>query len=268
MRASPRHFSSSQAPEESEARPAPRAVHSVRMPRFAALTVCLLRLCAFAAGPALAAAPTTAGPTIVMPSATPAPAAAAPAPPGKQPAAARGCLPTGNGYLKARIRGALNLDIDWRNAQIECDGGPRSDGSGIRVAFVGPRNGDGRRLRLVFGVNTVREGRSGRALPTNLTLIVEGGQRLYATRGEDRCTVDSLNQQRLSDPGSGSGTKSRSYRIVARGFCVAPASTLDEAEHILVSSFDFAGTAVFGAADFEDPQAQQAQNSGGVNVGR
>jgi hypothetical protein len=248
---------------EDEAHCAARTVHSARMPRFTALALCVLGLCALGPGPALAAASTTAAPTIVMPSATPAPAAAAPAPPAKQPAVARGCLPTGNGYLRARIRGALNLDLDWRNAQIECDGGPRSDGSGIRVAFVGPRNKDGRRLRLVFGVNTVREGRSGRALPTNLTLIVEGGQRLYATRGEDRCTVDSLNQQRLSDAG-----KSRSYRIVARGFCVAPASTIDEAEHILVSSFDFAGTAVFGTADFEDPQPQQAQNSGGVNVGR
>lgn len=236
------------------------------MPRFAALIVCVVGLSSFRIGPALAAAPTTAAPTIVMPGATPAPAAAAAAPPGKRPGAARGCLPTGNGYLRARIRGALNLDLDWRNAQIECEGGPRSDGSGIRVAFVGPPNGDGRRLRLVFGVNTAREGRSGRSLPTNLTVIVEGGERLYATRGEDRCTVDSLNQQRLSDP----SRKPRSYRIVARGFCVAPASTLDDAEHILVSRFDFAGTAVFGTADFEDPQPQpqQAHNSGGVNVGK
>jgi len=39
--------------------------------------------------------------------------------------AAHGCLPSGNGYLHARIRGALNLDIDWDNAEIECDGGPR-----------------------------------------------------------------------------------------------------------------------------------------------
>jgi hypothetical protein len=205
-----------------------------------------------AAATAAAPQPFTPPPTIVMPNASvPVPSAAAPAPGTARPAAAPGCLPGGSGYLRARIRGALNLDIDWRDPQIECDGGPRPDGSGVRLSFAGPLRSDGRRLRMVFGVNAVREGRSGHALPTNLTVIVEGGQRLYATRGEDRCTVDALNQQRLSEP----GTKRRLYRVVARGFCVAPASTLNDAEHILVSRFDFAGTAVFGTAAFEDPQS-------------
>jgi hypothetical protein len=155
-----------------------------------------------------------------------------------------GCLPGGNGYLRARIRGALNLDIDWRNAEIECEGGPRPDGSGVRVSFAGPSHGDGRRLRMVFGVNAVQEGRSGHDLPTNLTVIFEGEERLFATRGEDHCTVDELRQERLGALGG----PRRSWRIVARGFCIAPASTLNSDARILVSRFDFAGNAVF-----EDP---------------
>src|SRR5580700_6876990 len=195
------------------------------------LLVCALLGCAAVPCVAVPAVP-AANPPIVMPPAAPPPAAT--------PASA-GCLPTGNGYLKARIRGALNLDIDWRNAELECDGGPRPDGSGIRLAFAGPKRADGRRLRLVFGVSAAREGRAGHSLPTNLTLIVEGAQRLYTTRGEDHCTVDALSQQRLHTAG-----ETRRYRIVARGFCVAPAATLNNAERILVSSFDFAGNAVFG----------------------
>jgi hypothetical protein len=207
------------------------------MPRLAAVTALALGLSALLPGTASATPPVTSGPPIVMPpGALPGPAGAPPA------AAPRGCLPAGNGYLRARIRGALNLDIDWHNAEIECDGGPRPDGSGIRVSFAGPKRSDGHRLRLVFGVNAAREGHAARDLPTNLTLIVEGAQRLYTTRGEDHCTVDSLIEQRLSTP----GRKPRTYRVVARGFCVAPASTLNNAEHILVSSFDFAGTAVYG----------------------
>jgi len=169
------------------------------------------------------------------------PPASEPPPANTPPATPRGCLPTGNGYLKARIRGAINLDVYWRNAELECDGGPRPDGSGIRVSFLGPKRADGRRLRMVFGVSAAREARSGRALPTNLTVIVEGAQRLYTTRGDDHCTVDTLSQQRLRAPGT-----PRKYRVVARGFCVAPATTLNNAERILVSSFDFAGNAVFG----------------------
>lgn len=159
------------------------------------------------------------------------------------PAAAktRGCLPGGNGYLRARIRGAMNLDVNWHNADMQCEGGPRPDGSGLRVAFAGPRHADGRRLRLVFGVDSAREGHAGKELPTNLTVIFEGEARLFATRGDDHCTVDELRQERLGALGGAV----RTWRIVARGFCIAPASSLSSDARILVSSFDFAGTAVF-----------------------
>jgi hypothetical protein len=162
------------------------------------------------------------------------------APPVKR---AGGCLPSGNGYFRARIRGALTLDIDWQNAELECDGGVRPDGSGIRVAFAGPLRNDGRRLRLVFGMRTA-EGTSGRAVPTNLTVIFEGEQRLFATRGDDRCTIDELSQERIGALGG----SERAYRVVARGFCTAPASTLSGEERIVVNSFDFAGFVTFGQA--------------------
>ena len=177
-------------------------------------------------------------------------ALAAPAPPAPTAhSAARGCLPTGNGYLRARIRGALNLDINWHNADLECDGGLRPDGSGLRVSFAGPAHGDGRRLRLVFGVRAVSEGHAGRELPTNLTVILEGEERVFATRGDDHCTVDELRQERLGALGG----PLRSWRIVARGFCTSPASTLSSDARILVTRFDFAGSAVFEDAPGASP---------------
>ena len=160
-----------------------------------------------------------------------------------------GCLPTGNGYLRARIRGALNLDINWHNADLECEGGLRPDGSGLRVSFAGPPHGDGRRLRLVFGVRAVSEGHAGRELPTNLTVILEGEERVFATRGDDHCTVDELRQERLGALGG----PLRSWRIVARGFCTSPASTLSSDARILVTRFDFAGNAVFEDAPPASP---------------
>jgi hypothetical protein len=167
-----------------------------------------------------------------------------PAPSGTPAAAAArksGCLATGDGFLRARIRGALNLDIDWKNAELECDGSERPDGHGIRLSFAGPRRSDGRRLRMVFGVATAAEGASGRALPTNLTVIFEGEQRLYSTRGEDHCTVDDLNEERVG----ALGPAVRSYRVVARGFCTLPATALAGDEHIIVTRFDFAGCVHF-----------------------
>jgi hypothetical protein len=164
--------------------------------------------------------------------------------PAKAASAAPGCLATGNGFLRARIRGALNLDIDWKNAELECDGSERPNGHGIRLSFAGPVRTGGRRLRMVFGVATAAEGAPGRALPTNLTVIFEGEQRLYSTRGEDRCTVDDLEEERVG----ALGPTLRSYRVVARGFCTLPASALGRDEHILVTRFDFAGR-----VDFDNP---------------
>jgi hypothetical protein len=152
-----------------------------------------------------------------------------------------GCLPGGNGFLRARIRGVLNLDIDWQNAELECDGGARPDGNGIRLSFAGPLRSDGRRLRMVFGVARTTEGVPGNALPTNLTVIFEGEKRLFATRGDDKCTVDKLEQERVGSVGG----DVRSYRVVASGFCTAPANTLNEKERIVVSSFDFAGRVTY-----------------------
>jgi hypothetical protein len=96
-------------------------------------------------------------------------------------------------------------------------------------------------MRMVFGVARATEGVSGTALPTNLTVIFEGEQRLFATRGDDKCTVDKLRQERVGAVGG----DIRSYRVVASGFCTAPANALNEKERIVVSSFDFAGRVTY-----------------------
>ena len=159
--------------------------------------------------------------------------------------AATGCFVAGDGYLRARLRGALDLDIDWKNADMECAGGPRPSGHGIRVSIGGPARGDGRRIRLVFGIAKVGEGTAGENLGTNVTLLFEGEQRVFATRGDDKCTVDSLSQQRVESLG---GTRAI-YRVVARGFCLGPASSLTQGERVFLTSFDFAGRIEFGDDD-------------------
>src|ERR1700741_2440421 len=76
-----------------------------------------------------------------------------------------GCLAAGDGYLRARVRGALALDLDWKDADMQCEGGPRPPGKnnshGVRVSFGGPERGEGRRIRIVFGIAGVGEGARG-----------------------------------------------------------------------------------------------------------
>jgi hypothetical protein len=168
-----------------------------------------------------------------------------PATPSAGAAATTGCFLAGDGYLRARLRGAVELDLDWKNSDMECAGGPRPGGHGIRVSIGGPSRGDGRRIRLVFGVSRVAEGAAGETLPTNVTLLFEGEQRLFATQGEDKCTVDSLSQQRVETLGGPRAI----YRVVARGFCLGPATSLTRDERVVITSFDFAGRVEFGDDD-------------------
>ncbi|HZT01053.1 MAG TPA: hypothetical protein VFA39_02175 [Steroidobacteraceae bacterium] len=167
------------------------------------------------------------------------------------------CLRSGRAYLRASIRGAVRLDVDLHGSQVSCEGGPRLDGSGIRIGFEGRAGSGGRRVRMVFGIDGAREGRPGQELPTNLTVIFEGERQLFATQGDRNCTIDRLRQERISgDPAPThalpAGAETRSYLVTAHGFCIAPANDLGGKRRILVTTFDFAGR-----ADFEPPPRQQ-----------
>jgi hypothetical protein len=162
-----------------------------------------------------------------------------------EPAAGSGCFIAGNGYLRARLRGALDLDLDWKNAEMDCAGGPRPGGQGVRVSIGGPSRGDGRRIRIVFGISGIGEGVSGETLGTNVTLLFEGEQRIFATQGDDKCTVDSVTQKRVEPLGGSRAV----YRVEARGFCLGPATSLSLGERLFITSFDFAGRVEFGDDD-------------------
>jgi len=174
--------------------------------------------------------------------AAPAPAQAAPAPApagmsgftAATAALSAGC--EGGGFLQARVRGAFDADLDWKDAAMHCEGGPRPDGRGVRVALAGPLPSDPKlRLRFIFGIGD-RDVASGaaQALPTNVTVIVEGDGRMFATRGDERCAVELLQREPVS------GNPHR-QRVHARGYCLDPAASLNSDERLHIPTFEFSG---------------------------
>lgn len=156
------------------------------------------------------------------------------------------CLPGERGFLRASLRGAIEADLDWRGATIECEGGARPDGRGIRLSFLGPPDAHGQRLRLVFGVATPLGHARTATAATNITLIVEGGARVYSTRGDERCAIDAMVQEPLPSTGTaGAADEAREYRVAARGYCIDPATLLDGSAPLYINRFDFAGVARF-----------------------
>jgi hypothetical protein len=160
--------------------------------------------------------------------------AAAPGAPVKSAEAT--CLASGDGYLRAKLAGAVNAHIDWPNSGTRCEGEFREKPPGVRLSFQ-RASGAAPNLLLVFGLTGVKEGLSAQEVKTNLTVIVQGTSRIFGTLGDSRCTVDSLNQRPLGE--------ARSYRIEARGFCTQPAHAVRGKGDVLVSTFEFAGPVNF-----------------------
>lgn len=149
---------------------------------------------------------------------------------------ASNCLPTHDGYLRLRMRGESNLDIDWRDADMQCDGGPRPGQRGVRLTFAGPAQGGAHNLRFVFGIAAAPGARSAHNVPANVTVIFEGERKLFSTAGDGKCTIDELTEQSLPDQAD-----RHLQRLTARGFCIAPATALAGKAGLLLSRFDFAG---------------------------
>ena len=139
------------------------------------------------------------------------------------------------------MRGALAADLAWKNSEMQCDGDTRGK-DGLRVTIVGPlpasanpaTAGKAQQLRFIFGID-LHDTAAGvaQAFPTNLTVIVEGAQQMYATRGNGKCAVESL----LRSPESGKDGKLE--RVKVRGYCIDPAADASGEHRLLIPTFSF-----------------------------
>jgi hypothetical protein len=159
------------------------------------------------------------------------------------PPAVAKCLPAGNGYLRARLSGALSTELNWGNDGTECTGAVRPTDGGIRMRFS--RSEGSGKLVLVFGIAQLHEGKSAHNVPVNVTLIREGAGQFFSTQGDDKCTLDAVTQDAIV----GIPHRSRSYRVTVRGFCTKPARAVRGQGAVLLSRFDYSGRVDFESED-------------------
>ncbi len=153
------------------------------------------------------------------------------------------CLPDQAGFLEMRLRGNIEEVVRWTEPALACTGMSRPDGRGFRLRFAADRGGG--ELAVVFAAPELGIGASGRGVPVNVTLLDGAGERIYGTQGDSRCVFDEVEQQPIEDP----NLPPRSFRVAARGFCVAPARALDGDGSVLLTRFDFAGLVSWAADD-------------------
>lgn len=151
------------------------------------------------------------------------------------PAATKGtgalCVPASRGYLRARLQGSIDADLDWSAGVPQCRGGLRPTGDGVRLLYKGT-NAANDSLLVVLGVGPLRAGESAHNVPVNLTVVREGAGEFFATQGDDKCMLDEVRQEPLP---AGAGQ----YLLTGRGFCTQPARAVGGGEGaVLVSRFD------------------------------
>ena len=148
------------------------------------------------------------------------------------PAAAEAlCRPATSGFLRARLQGAVEAELDWSSPTTpQCVGGPRPTEDGLRLVYKGTAGADP--LLVIIGVGVGEAVTAARNVPASVTVVREGAGEFFATQGDDKCAVDELNQEPIP------GQLGR-YRFTGRGYCTQPARAVgDDTGAVLVSRFD------------------------------
>jgi hypothetical protein len=65
-------------------------------------------------------------------------------------------------------------------------------------------------------------------------VILEGAKQMFATRGDDRCAVETLERTPLANAG-------HQDRVHVRGYCTGPANELAGDSRLLIPTFEFTG---------------------------
>ncbi len=165
------------------------------------------------------------------PDSSPAPAIAQPAIPGYDCGS--------DGFLATELFGALQVDLQWAAAELECEGMPRPDGDGARLRFAGELGG--RPLAFIIALPGLRRGIMSKELATTVTLIEEGGGRFFSTAERDICWTDILQLEAVDG-------SERNYRISGQLYCMAPLTQVNGESDVLIRELLFRGQLDWGGS--------------------
>jgi hypothetical protein len=148
-------------------------------------------------------------------------------------------MPT-NGYLRGRLHGTADLDIDWSGAALACSGNARPGDAGVRLFFAGHPAGSEDRLVLVIGIGADVAQLAGRELPASVTLIDEASSQFFHS-GDDRCLTRISAVEPLPD-------ERYSYRVAGDLYCAGAVPAVAGGGTVTLGDLAFAGRLVL------DPQ--------------
>ena len=138
-----------------------------------------------------------------------------------------------HGYLTTALYGALETEVRWTAADLECEGMPRPDGDGARLRFAGTI-GEQKPIALIISLPDLQRGETGKEYKSNVTLIEEGNGRFYSTADSDICWTDIVALENVGDSVANVAVSGLLY-------CVAPLSEVNGDSDISIRDLEFRG---------------------------
>jgi len=148
------------------------------------------------------------------------------------------CRSVDDAYLSGTVYGAVNREIEWRGTDMQCEGGSRPGGGGIRLVFAAPDTVDQDRLVFVIGISGTVAELTDAERTANVTVIDESSGRFFSSGGQERCwtTVASVD---------GDGTR---YRIGGEVYCAGSLPSLSDGSSISLRDFRYSGRLILDAS--------------------
>ena len=141
-----------------------------------------------------------------------------------------GAQPACEGQFEGRIEGAFSARVG-PPARQSCEGGPRPDDDGLRLAYRSIVAGSGDSVLIILGLPDLERGQGGDGLPLNVTLVREGKGEFFGSQGTDLCTADLTTHEPAGDPDL--------WRLAGEGRCHGPLQAVAREGEISLTPFRF-----------------------------
>ncbi|MGI9272537.1 MAG: hypothetical protein ACR2QT_12235 [Woeseiaceae bacterium] len=138
-----------------------------------------------------------------------------------------------DGFLETRLFGGLDLELNWRASDLNCEGMPRPDGDGARLRFAGDAS-DGRRIAFIIALPDMQRGAAGAELKSTVTVIEEGQGRFFSTADAEVCWTDITNVAFVADSDA-------IFSVSGNLYCVAPLAQINGDSDVLIPDLKFRG---------------------------
>ena len=139
-----------------------------------------------------------------------------------------------DGYLSARLYGAIEAEFDWTRNDLECMGMPRPEGKGVRLRLAATDRPTGSEFVFIIAMPGFDRDSGPGEFDTNTTLIEAGNGRCFSTPDTDNCLVDVENVQPVDDSGD-------RYAIAGALYCVSPLPEVNGDSSVSIPELEFSG---------------------------